>query len=306
MHCNKCSTPKPTGCNAEKRTGRGGGYNEIDEETRKRLQSKRGGDKSKKKSKDKDRSDLSLKMDGDADGRIYIGNLPSTTKTEDGGQMEMDDEQLKSKIATHFGQIGRIKKHRRGEFDIRLSGNRRSARLVFEDPHTAPFAINWFHETEFEGKNITVKLRKDTTAEEREEFGEDSGGGGGGRKDGHRGGRNRSEDETTDGGGRRSEEEQDEREMEAELFGYSKRGRGRGKTTVSRGGGGGGGSRRKEVKRRDDGSRSRSRSRSNERRRHRSRSKERRDRRRDRHRDRDDRRDRDKTYRSSKTSRGYR
>eukprot|EP01083_Nonionella_stella_P038882 105711_1 len=216
QHCNKCSTPKPTGCNAEKRTGKGGGYNEIDDETRKRLQSKRNETKHKKEHKSREYPS------GD-DPVIYISNLPHDT--------DMDEEELITKIAQLFGQIGRIKKdYRARSHCIRLSNKNRNARLVYEDSHTAPFAIQWFDGTEFEGNTIGVKLRKDV--EEEEAFGV---------YEEERETEQEEQDEYYEDKGKDVEEEsvrdRDDKEIadiEAELFGYSRRGRGKGRTRGSR------------------------------------------------------------------------
>merc|ERR1712176_1743828 len=113
----------------------------IDEETLKRLKSKR---KENKKSASKKVEKKETKCDNPI---IYIFNLPVDPAAD-----------IESKLTTMFGQIGRIKqtKKRKKGGDVLMSEDGKSARLVYEEPHTAPFAIQWFNNTEFEGKTIVV------------------------------------------------------------------------------------------------------------------------------------------------------
>ena len=101
-------------------------------------------------------------------------------------------------------------------------------------------AINWFDDSEFEGKKISVKLKADATTEEKEKFG-DAAYENGSRNGNDERGRERrqSEDKKSD--------DEEEGDIEAELFGFSRRGRG-GSRVSSRG------SRRKETKRQRKGS----------------------------------------------------
>lgn len=71
-HCNNCNVKKTDDSVDEKRTGKGGGYNEIDEETLKRMKERK--PRPKKKKDEKKTNDNPF---------VYISGLPPETRIED-------------------------------------------------------------------------------------------------------------------------------------------------------------------------------------------------------------------------------
>jgi len=143
QHCNKCNLKKPDDTADEKRTGKAGGYNEIDEETRARMAAKKGLRKTTKKQEEKKASNP----------YIYIQGIVPEAKLE--------------QIVKHFKQVGAIRK-RRGEPHIVMfaddDGNvRGDAILEYDKSSYAPYSLEWFDNKPF----LSVKIKVCLATEEQ-------------------------------------------------------------------------------------------------------------------------------------------
>lgn len=137
QHCNKCNSKKPDE-NDTKRTGKGGGYLEIDEETLKRMKDRR-----TKISKQR------LEKQVNRNRFIYIQNMSDMTKLDD--------------LFIHFKSIGKLDKQNIYMF-ANVDGSARGDALIeYDQATTAPYA-----KLHFDGKPFLEHMIKVNLATEQQ------------------------------------------------------------------------------------------------------------------------------------------
>ncbi|ETO25255.1 hypothetical protein RFI_11880 [Reticulomyxa filosa] len=194
QHCNKCSTPKPSGA-TEKRTGRGGGYNEIDvlyfilfyffiKKKKKKLFFKFSRKfahtkKKKKKRKKRRKHELSEKEKDSEGGKredsgMDEGSTPIYVGESDGNPTILvrnlnKDRISVSELVAFFGQIGKVAQNKKTkDHEVQILTDAETQRptgealVTYDDAHAAASAIRWFDQAEFLGQMIRVNQTTNT------------------------------------------------------------------------------------------------------------------------------------------------